>query len=824
MRVDPVRRDPKLGRARRAPRAGLVTLLAVVTALGSFVAADALAEPSRTPGERLARLRAASAVRERHVARILEHRDVVGVGTGLDEAGEPAIRVFTARPGVRDLPTSLEGVPLRVEASGRFYALRGPTCEASGNGSCASTERWPLPVPIGVSTGHPAITAGTIGARVTDGTDVFALSNNHVLADVNQATLGDPALQPGSFDGGSVALGDAIGTLADFEPIVFCTGVIIPVCSQTNPFDAAIALTSPGELGVATPGGEFGSLPGYGVPSALLHPAYGDPTVTGDEDLSQLVQLAVQKYGRTTALTTGTIEAVQVTMDVCYDETCSQIARFVDQITIAGGTFSAGGDSGSLVVAHEPLHRPVALLFAGSETSTLASRIDLVLDRFGVTVDDGGIGASLTDAAVGPVAPPPWAVVGEAATVDVTVRNAGTEPLPVFEVVLTDELEASSASLLAPALAPGASTVLAFDWTPGQPGSRTLRAEHGLAGDENAANDAATAQAQVFLEAPGGPQLRLWQGVVRTDAWTTVALDVDYGSQMVVVCTPEYDLSAVGPTVVRVRNASGSSFQVGLGRPWFGALPGDDYGGRVHCMVVREGVYQQATHGVTMEAVRVAGFATTDHAGSWVGQSRTYAQPYLQPVVLGQVVSGGSGGLPGAIGVWSTFWSRGASATAPPSPASLFVGRHTGEDPGGRPAETLTYLVIEAGAGLMEGIGYAAGLSADVVRGMGDAPPYTIPIVPFTTASTAVASQSAMDGGEGGWAILYGADAVGESALRLAIEEDWYFDPERSHPTEQVGYLVFGQFPAPTGCGLGVELALWIPALALCRTRRARPG
>jgi hypothetical protein len=705
--------------------------------------------------------------------------------------------------------------------SGRFYALRGPTCEASGNGSCTSAERWPLPVPIGVSTGHPAITAGTIGARVTDGVDVFVLSNNHVLADVNQASLGDPVLQPGPFDGGSVALGDAIATLADFEPVVFCTGTIVPVCSQTNFFDAALALTSPGQLAVATPLGEHGSPPGYGAPSALIHPAYGDPGVLGDEDLVQLLQLAVQKYGRTTGRTTGTISAVNVTSDVCYDQFCSQIARFVDQISIGTAGFSAGGDSGSLIVSNDPGRRPVALLFAGSETATLAGRIDLVLDRFGVSIDDGGLGPSLADAAVGPVALPPWVVAGETVSVGVTVRNAGTEPLPAFDVLLTDELEGTSASLGAPPLAPGASTVLSFDWTPSQPGSRTLRARHLLAGDENAANDSASTAVQVFLDAPGGPQLRLWQGTVRTDAWTHVTLDVDYGSQMVVVCTPEYDLSGVGPTVVRVRNASGNGFDVGLGRPWFGALPGDHYSADTRCMIVREGIYQRAAHGVTMEAVRIASFATSDHTGSWVGQSRSYGQPYAQPVVLGQVVSSG-GGIPGAIGVWSTFWSRGQSALDPPSPGSLFVGRHTGEDPNGRPAETLVYVVVEAGRSTMDGIDCAAGVSTDTVRGIGDAPPYPVPIVRFLDTPTAIVSQSGMDGGEGSWALLYGSGAVGERELALAVEEDWYLDSESSHPTEQVAYLVFGQAPMSVSCGLGTELVLLLAPWPWLRGRRRR--
>jgi len=83
-----------------------------------------------------------------------------------------------------------------------------------------TTARFPRPVPIGVSTGHPDITACTIGARLTDGTNVFALSNNHCYADENRASIGDPAIQPGTYDGGA-SPADDIGTLADFEPIIF---------------------------------------------------------------------------------------------------------------------------------------------------------------------------------------------------------------------------------------------------------------------------------------------------------------------------------------------------------------------------------------------------------------------------------------------------------------------------------------------------------------------------------------------------------------------------------------------------------------------------
>ena len=69
---------------------------------------------------------------------------------------------------------------------------------------------------------------------------------------------------------------------------------------------------------------------------------------------------------------------------------CTKVARFVDQIAVTDGTFSAGGDSGSLIVTADSDKKPVGLLFAGSETRTFGNRIDLVLSEFGVTVDSGG--------------------------------------------------------------------------------------------------------------------------------------------------------------------------------------------------------------------------------------------------------------------------------------------------------------------------------------------------------------------------------------------------------------------------------------------------
>jgi hypothetical protein len=110
----------------------------------------------------------------------------------------------------------------------------------------------------------------------------------------------------------------------------------------------------------------------------------------------------VQKCGRTTFCTKGTITAINTTIDVGYG---TGLARYVDQIIVESvepnnGPFIGGGDSGSSLV---DLNRyPVGLLFAGGNGGLMAvaNRIDLVLKRFGVTVDGDSTSPSDTN---GPV-------------------------------------------------------------------------------------------------------------------------------------------------------------------------------------------------------------------------------------------------------------------------------------------------------------------------------------------------------------------------------------------------------------------------------------
>ncbi len=321
-----------------------------------------------------AALSAAIATQDVYTPDLLGIDGVVGTAVGVGADGAPVVLVYTARPGVLGLPAMLEGTPVRTEVTGEFWALGdGPrdhlppppgALQAAREADTPINRkgRFPRPVPIGVSGGQPDVTAGTIGARVSDGGRTFALSNNHVFANRNDAKRGDDILQPGRIDGGTDP-SNSIGTLHDFEPLRFCR---LLACSN-NRIDAAVALTSSDNLGTSTPAD------GYGEPQ----------TKTTTATLGQ----AVQKYGRTTGLTTGVVSGINATINVNYN---TGTARFVDQILISDGRFSQGGDSGSLVVTRSSGgddRRPVGLLFAGSNTHTIANPIDLVLDRFDVAID-----------------------------------------------------------------------------------------------------------------------------------------------------------------------------------------------------------------------------------------------------------------------------------------------------------------------------------------------------------------------------------------------------------------------------------------------------
>jgi len=332
----------------------------------------------------------ARAAQERHTRRLLAIEGVTGTAVGFANDGRAVVTIFTKVAGIHGLPTSLDDVPVVVAVTGELFALgnfrRGgvaphdlaPSVPCTLPPAVTPAGEFCPPVPIGVSTGN--VTAadcatGTIGARVIDGSGkVYALSNNHVYALTNRAPLGSLVAQPGLVDDGCVTpeidddatLSDVIGPLAAFQTIAFCRGHKCPA----NTIDAAIASSTTDELGDGTP------TDGYGPPAS-------------GSGVSASVGQSVEKYGRTTAQTTGTVTGINASVLVSYGS--GKRALFVHQIVFenSGLPVIGAGDSGSLLVTNDASHSAVGLLFAGNASGSMAigNPIGAVLTRFGVTID-----------------------------------------------------------------------------------------------------------------------------------------------------------------------------------------------------------------------------------------------------------------------------------------------------------------------------------------------------------------------------------------------------------------------------------------------------
>ena len=271
------------------------------------------------------------------------------------------------------IPKTVDHIPTDVIETGSIRAFP------------ARTDRW-RPAPGGVSIGHHAITAGTLGCLVKKDNRIYILSNNHVLANSNNAATGDPILQPGPYDGGKWP-DDHIADLSEFVPIVFT--------ESDPPGDCVLARWIAAVWnGIAKGVGSRSRLRAITLQAEenLVDAAIARPLHDDDVSLEILeigiiqalsqgeLGMAVQKSGRTTGLTTGEILQVDVTVDVEYD--AGQIARFTDQLL--AGAMSQGGDSGSAVLTDDK--KLAGLLFAGSATTTIINRIENVFTALGLSL------------------------------------------------------------------------------------------------------------------------------------------------------------------------------------------------------------------------------------------------------------------------------------------------------------------------------------------------------------------------------------------------------------------------------------------------------
>jgi len=244
------------------------------------------------------------------------------------------------------------------------------------------------PIQLGVSGGNATDSAngyccsGTLGALVTDGTTQYILSNTHVFAhdmtdgdEDGVAEVGDDINQPGLVDSSCTPNTDyVVAHLSDWAPL-----------DDTANVDAAIAEVVGGAVH------SDGAILEIGTIAATPVPAF--------------IKQKVKKSGRTTGLTSSSVTAINVMIDVGYDTECHGATftkTFYGQILVQNRSykFLAPGDSGSLMVQNVATNpAAVGLLFAGSNRVAVANPIGAVLAYLTVQmVSPPGAGAPSTDA------------------------------------------------------------------------------------------------------------------------------------------------------------------------------------------------------------------------------------------------------------------------------------------------------------------------------------------------------------------------------------------------------------------------------------------
>lgn len=167
---------------------------------------------------------------------------------------------------------------------------------------------------------------GTLGCIVRRNSELFALSNNHILASLNRLPVGTQIVQPSG-----IAQGDVFAVLNDFEPLRFS---VPGLSAPRNYMDAAIASIPDStliQLGIVFGLGRF-------TPQ-IMAPRPG---------------MNVVKSGRTTGVTQGKIKAIGVQgITVNYGSSQSPITSVFDNCTLISNAtntpFALAGDSGSVV-------------------------------------------------------------------------------------------------------------------------------------------------------------------------------------------------------------------------------------------------------------------------------------------------------------------------------------------------------------------------------------------------------------------------------------------------------------------------------------------
>ncbi|MCB9338883.1 MAG: hypothetical protein H6577_12210 [Lewinellaceae bacterium] len=385
----------------------------------------------------------------------------------------------------------------------------------------------------------------------------------------------------------------------------------------------------------------------------------------------------------------------------------------------------------------------------------------------------------------------------QAGTYSVTVTSGVQVATASFTISQPEKLQVEVSGLdasagpngMASAIASGGTPDFSYTWNTG---SASTVIEHLPAGDYIVTvTDANGCEARGEVTLSGQPPVKFEYGTLEnvTNKWQKVLLKNSYDS-MVVAATVVVEGGSTPSLVTRIRKAQGNSFELKLQEAGTINEPVGEV--RVFFMVAEEGVYTDEENGVKFEAIRCTS-TQTSRAGDWIFEPRNYANEYKSPVVIGQVMSYNDPH-------WSVFWASSADKRREaPIPAGLSVGKQVGEDDGAgrRNSEAIGYFVFEKGMGFINGKKFLAMTGASEVQGPDDSAfGFAYPFGGFTKVEAALVAPAGIKGDEGAWPVLKSPSPT-SNALLLYMLEDQIRDKERSHPGEQVAYVVFGEGPSP---------------------------
>ena len=261
------------------------------------------------------------------------------------------------------------------------------------------------------------------------------------------------------------------------------------------------------------------------------------------------------------------------------------------------------------------------------------------------------------------------------------------------------------------------------------------------------------------------------------DQWKQISVSRSYDS-MIPVCSVAY-VNNTSPVVIRIQNISLNGFEIKLQNP--GNLD-PVVADTVYCLIAEEGSWK-LPNGSLFEAKKYMSTLTaridnwgvnTDH--------RSYANDYINPVVLGQVISYNDPN-------WSVFWSRGVKTSSSADKLTLRTGKHIGEDiRHQRNNEMIGYMVFESGLKNIDNVQYQTGSTEKIIQQIG-ADDQPVEISFQGVPRFAIVSQAGIVGGNGSWPVLNGPDALSDGELIISLDEDQISDRERFHVDESVSFF-----------------------------------